>query len=736
MPIRKLFLCAGLVGLVCTANAASPNHAVVEETVATACALRGLTAKRPIVVRPMSDFAGGYTPGLGDMLWEESEAERWRAGWCAVGIYCAGRDPMAARGAKHRRLGLYDLEQDVVFVRNPGAPTSLGTVAHETVHALQHQNFPAALSVPHPWDNRDLHSAVNAATEGDAHLIGRWFKPSERGLLCHGSRTARTVALRRWQWGPQAYSAHEEFAHVFGPALALRQWLEAGVAGVNDLVRNPPLATRDVLKDGRPRPVDFIALPEDPMGPALTKRGCEVGLTNTVGALGIWALLALHDDASDETAPALIDQWLGDRFVHVACPGERDDELAWLTRWRSAEAAREFAARYRTMAASILTHGGVLPAAPVPLRFERVVVIITPGLQPALNDLLATEVQTFADFDSWMASGCFPHGECDFGAQPAPLAAGEFQGACAQEAGEEQRFDLWLRGVREGWRTRAAEDDLNSIWAAWAALPQLCPGKGVGQEDLTQACLAAHSGVRSWLGRQCAGDALATAVRAVPEPTAATDLWERFSDLHGARFAERRAAESGTAGVLALAASPPLSTLAIFRGQDTPVDFIALPSGRLAVLGCEVLSTHVQGVLGTWIYLTDSARIADATNPPAWLLDWRGDRFVHLRCGEHRGTAWATRWATEASALGFGAMVPFAPDSEVLAHGTAAGTHTVWSFSPEFAAHKEAIRQVAELRTYSTFLAWMKDGCFPQATCSNGSETGKPRRRSPWALGR
>lgn len=715
MPIRKLFLCAGLVGLVCTANAASPNHAVVEETVATACALRGLTAKRPILVRPMSEFAGGYTPGLGDVVWEESEAERWRAGWCAVGVYCAGEDSDAADTPMRGSRGLYDLEQDVVFVRNPGAPTSLGTVAHETVHALQHQNFPAALSTPHPWDNRDLHSAVNAAIEGDAHLIGWWFKPSDRVLLCRmDPRTPRSVARGRWQWRPQAYSAHEQFAHVFGPALALRRWLEGGVVGVNDLLRDPPLSTRDVLKDGRPRPVDFISLPEDPMGPELTKRGCEIGLTNTVGTLGIWGLLALHDDASDETAPVLIDQWLGDRFVHVACPGERDDELAWLTRWRSAEAAREFAARYRTMAASILTHGSVLPAAPAPFQFERVVVIITPGLQPALNDLLATEVQTFADVDSWMASGCFPHGECDFGARPALPAAGEFQGACAQEAGEKQRFDLWLRRAREEWRARDAEGELNAIWEALAALPQLCPNKGAGQEDLAQACLAAHSGVHSWLGRQCSGHVSAGSAQ---EPTAGTDRWEQFSELHGARLAERRAAEGGRAGVLALAASPPLSTLAIFRQQDTPVDFIALPSERLAALGCEVLSTHVQGVLGTWIYLTDSARIADAANPPAWLLDWRGDRFVHLRCGERRGTAWVTRWASEESARGFGAVVPFARDSDVLAHRTAAATHTVWTLSPEFAAIREAIRRVAEIRTYSTSSAWVEDGCFPAAIC-------------------
>ena len=716
MPIRKLFLCAGLVGLVCTANAASPNHAVVEETVATACALRGLTAKRPIVVRPMSEFAGGYTPGLGDVVWEESEAERWRAGWCAKGIYCAGRDPMAAHGAKHSRLGLYDLEQDVVFVRNPGAPASLGTVAHETVHALQHQNFPAALSVPHPWDNRDLHAAVNAATEGDAHLIGRWFQPSERGLLCHGARTARTVALRRWQWRPQAYSAHEEFAHVFGPALALRQWLEAGVAGVNDLVRNPPLATRDVLKDGRPRPVDFIALPEDPTGPALAKRGCEVGLTNTVGALGIWGLLALHDDASDETAPALIDQWLGDRFVHVACPGERDDELAWLTRWRSAEAAREFAARYRTMAASILDAGSVLTAAPAPFQFGRVVVIITPGLQPALNDLLATEVQTFADFDSWMASGCFPHGECDFGAQPAPPAAGEFQGACAQQAGEEQRFDRWLARIR---RTRpvlpVAASQLAALHAALDSLALLCGAQaGTGNEDLVLACNTAHWGVTNTLQRHCAADREAEDGAVAPWPVGWDARWRAFPQRYGAMLVSTTA-EDDIHGLLNLATAPPLSTLAVLLRAQRPVDFIRMPSGALTTPGCEVSSSHVYGVLGLWLWLVEIGLVAEAPEPPAFLLDWRGDRMAQVRCGQNDGTVWLTQWSSEEAAARFASLAPF--EAAKLSTGTEAGTHTVWLATQEFVAARDAIRERTEIRTYSTFGAWLEDGCFPQATC-------------------
>lgn len=726
MPDRAkgLSLCAGVFALASIVHAESATQAAVEQTVATTCAFRGLPAKRPIVVRPMSEFAGGYTPGLGNVVWEEAQAEQWRAGWCAVGVYCTDPGGAAPASPLHGSSGLYNPEQDVAFVRNLGAPASLGTIAHETVHALQYRNFPA-VSVPHPWDNRDLDSAVNTAIEGDAHLIGWWFHPSERINLCVLDPRTASARARQWQWRPQAYWAHEGFPNVFGPALALGRWLEGGVTSVNDLLRNPPLSSRDVMKGGRPRPVDFIALPDEPLAPELAKRGCETGLTNTVGALGIWGLLALHDGASDETAPALVDQWQGDRFLHVACAGERDDELAWVTRWRSVEAASEFAARYRSLAASVLAAGGVLGTAPLARQRGRTVVVVTPGLLPVVDDFLVTEVRTFADFDAWLASSCFPHGECDYVVRPTVPATGPFRASCTQEASAERRLGHWLRRVRQE-RSPAEAKAFDATWEALASRLGLCPGKGAGNEDLGKACQAAYSGVYNWLDRRCAVDAPAKTDSSAREPTAGTDLWERFRALYGDRLADRRVAEDGTAGLLALATSPPLSTLAIFQREDVPVDIIALPPDRLAALGCEVLATHVQGVLGTWVYLTEGAQVADAAIPPAWLLDWRGDRFTHLRCGEHRGTVWATRWASEASARTFAALVPFADDGEVLAHETAAGTHTAWTVSAEFAATEKAIRQAAEIRTYATFSDWVEDGCFPQAVCDG---TTKPARQ-------
>ena len=707
----------GLLGLA-PAHADSASTAAVAETIAATCALRGLTAKRPIVVRPMSERRGGYTPGLGHVVWGEAEAERWRAGWCAVGIYCAGSDADAPASPMRGPPGLYNAAKDTVFVRDLGTPDSVGTIAHETVHALQHQHFPSVWK-PYPWHSRDLSSAVNAAIEGDAHLIGWWFHPTERIDLCAlDPLTASAAEAHRQQWQPQAHSAHEGLPHVFGPALALGRWLEDGVAGVNDLLRNPPLSSRDVIKGGPARPVAFIALPEGLLSPELKKRGCEVGLTNTVGALGIWGLLALHDDEDEEAAPDLIDHWLGDRFLHVACSGERDDELAWVTRWQSADAARRFGKRYRAMTASVLAHGGQLAAAPVPLRRERTVVVVTPGLRDNLDALFAAEVRTFADFDAWLASGCFPQTKCNATPKPAAPPEVEINPGCGGEAAPARRLDRWLARVRRAQGgSPAMATQLGAVQAARHTLAPLCTAQtGTGNEDFAQACNAAYWGTTTWLQRHCAAEPPPATWTESPHPEPQDDRWQAFAHHYGALLAEHRLAENGIDGLIALATEPPLSTLAVLQA-DVPVDFIRMPSGPLAVPGCAVTSSHTSGALGLWLWLAETGAVADAPEPPAFLLDWRGDRMAQVRCGEDEGSVWLTRWASEAAAARFASLVPSETPPERLVQRTAAGTHMVWLSRAEFVAVKRAIQEGTEIRTYATFGAWLDGGCFPQAAC-------------------
>ena len=60
---------------------------VVEQTMAETCAIRDLPLKKPVEVRAMSRFRGGYTEGIGSTVWEAEYADAWRDGWCALGVY-------------------------------------------------------------------------------------------------------------------------------------------------------------------------------------------------------------------------------------------------------------------------------------------------------------------------------------------------------------------------------------------------------------------------------------------------------------------------------------------------------------------------------------------------------------------------------------------------------------------------------------------------------------------------
>ena len=647
-------------------------------------------------------------------------------------------------------------------MRSVDSLAARGTVAHEATHALQYQNFPSLLATRN-WFNRDLSAAVNAATEGDAHVIGASLDATKRLDICLMDPAKPGAAVARlWQWHPQAVWAHEAFPHVFGPETALRRWLDAGSAGADDLLRNPPLSTREVLNPELPGAVDFIALPDDLLTAALAKRDCAVGLTNTVGALGIWGLLAEHGeaDASDTVAPALVDHWLGDRFAHVSCPGAGDDELAWVIRWRTAHAAGQFVERYRAIAESIAAVGGVLTAPPMPFQHERTVVVVTPGMQDTVAALAEARVRTFTRFSDWIASGCFPQSECYIDTPPAATdgshlcsqkagqepsageregpaprmeepSAGEREGLAPRmkesSAGEREglaprtertRIDQWLDRVRK-MRSSTAERD--GLQTAADTLSDFCVANWLDNEDIALACAAASSGVRNWLQRDCIGSPAPESSRPANIEAQATEtaseLWPKFPKLFGIPLAERRAASNGLAGLLALTTEPPLSTSAIFRQSDAPVDIIRLPRRRLATLGCEVAASHVRGALGTWTYLLGHGSIANAPAPPAFLWNWQGDRLAHLRCGEHEGWIWLTRWANEESARQLASLLPPKSNVELSMREAAPGTFAVWSIPGALAAAKKVIEEGMEIRTYATFGAWVADGCFPKTTC-------------------
>lgn len=719
-----------------------------------ACAVRGLALSRPVQVRPMTTFKGGYTAGIGSVTWEREYAEQWRTGWCALGVYCAEEAQAAAVGRNpddgetttplNRPAGLYDPNKNTLFVRDmASAPTS--TIAHETVHALQYQRYPRLHAI-HLWHNRDLAAAANSAIEGDAHVVGWYFDLEHRLYLCSMDAQHAAANHRRWwRWTPTRLSAYESFPHVFGPELVLRRLLAADQDAIADLPRWLPLSTLQVLKPDAASEVDFIDLPPAIVSAALAEKGCKAGLANTAGTLGIWGLLRQHGALDAEPPhstqpprstepPALIENWRGDRFVHVACPGENDDELAWLTRWRTASAAADFAARYQRIAPAVAAHGEVLGGIPQAKAHGDVVVVTTPGLHDVEPALLEAPTRTFGSFRDWFLSGCFPQEKC--GAAPVrepPAASEDF--VCAKPNAVPAAFTQWLETVR---RARAAPPveaaETAAVVKAAAELATFCTVNTVGNSDVAQACRAAYSGISfqtqllqdpNWRGLPHCGSQpdIRRLLRRIYFADSEDGRSATFANVYGAGLAAAAFASKGMGGLDDLASTPPLSTRQILWPQrQEAIEFLHFPPRELGALGCEVTASDVQGALAIW-NLLDHDGAAAADPPPTMLGHWRGDLQVHLSCGTNaQGWIWAIRWASADAAKWFATRYNALPPSATKEAGLAAlaetDGQTAWMAPPSLAAATTFLKGNIRTRHYRTFQEWRREGCFPQEGCN------------------
>ena len=693
----------------------------------------------------MATFEGGYTKGIGSTVWEERYADAWREGWCAVGVYCdSGAGTGNDTGSSSRPRGLYDHQANVLYV-DTRTDDFHGTVAHEFTHALQHQNFPA-LNAMHLWYNRDLAAAGNTVVEGGAHIVGWSFRPSRRMQMCMmAPDDGASRQPRWWDWAADDFKAHEMFPHAFGPAISLDALLAGGTEGLDDLLANPPLSTLAVLRPVQAGPVDFIRLPVDALKATLSGRGCEIGLRNTVGAVGIWGLLRTHGEGT-EPLPEFIDQWTGDRFVHLVCPGDNDDEFAWLSHWRSAEAAREFAQRWRSIASAIVSYGDVLGAVPAAYVRDRGVIVVTRGIEDALGPLESSEVRTFSSYANWVASGCFPQERCYAPADAdVPNQRGTAdEGSCPSNAATPPAFADWLSRVRRARDPSTRRiDDAEAIGEAAGRLAVFCATNTSGNSDLKNACRASYGGVgyltrldadpdwqllpaclgsqdfRAWLESAYYEDA--------HRPFASTSI---APTTYGAALAARALEANGAAGLRELLDSPPLSTLAVLRPElSAPVQFIRMPRAALAEQGCRVDATDSQGVLGIWNFLMDYADVPEEDALPAFLLDWRGDRQSFIRCGEDgnspsTGWTWISRWRSPEAASTFASHLLALSPSASEETGFSASSRvdvdqdTVWMVAPELDTLTPIFQNRVETRAYADFRNWVADGCFPRDNCN------------------
>ena len=719
---------------------------VVEQTMAETCAIRDLPLKKPVEVRAMSRFRGGYTEGIGSTVWEAEYADAWRDGWCAVGVYCTPRAKTGTgqASATSNRQGLYDVAGNVLYIDT--AADARSTVAHEFVHALQHQNFPH-MNALHLWYNRDLAAAGNTVIEGGAHVVGWSFSSQERVRLCLiAPEPGEFRRPRWWDWEPNAFTAHEVFPHAFGPEIALANLLDEGTGGLDALLADPPLSTLAVLKRAAAGSVDFIKLPVHALTAALADRNCEVGLRNTAGAVGIWGLLRQHGNAvaAEAEMPDFVADWSGDRFVHYRCAGEHDDELAWLSRWRTTEAALEFAAQLRGIVDSMVEYGGVLGAEPVVVVRNRAVIVLTPGLDGLLDAVAEAQTRTFSRYREWIASGCFPMEACYDPLDGAKTAAsGDSPAMCTESAPPPSSFVAWLERVRQVRSTPAAPiAGAAELSEEAGRMAVFCTRNAGRNTDLKTACRAAYAGV-SYLLRldadpdwrlltRCIDD---TEFRHWLEDAYFADSPRAFAStaVVPATYGPVRAAQAlerdHAAGLGELLAEPPMSSLQVLRPDlSLPIDLIGLPRTALAAQGCRVDAADSLGVLGIWNLAMDYEVAPQEDSMPPYLLDWRGDRQAFIRCDDDdrlsSGWVWISRWHSPEAAASFARTYrTLAPAAfEETGFAAAADLHvdgeTVWIVPPALTKLTSLLREETEFRSFGNFRDWVADGCFPQAACN------------------
>jgi hypothetical protein len=236
-------------------------------------------------------------------------------------------------------IGIYNQDDKVMYlVADNGqiGPDEKDTFAHEFDHALQDQYFDlTALAPKHP-DNDDRSLAIEALTEGDATLIQRlWAQQNlsadELNQLGKGAATSRLLSAPLFLREQLLFPYSDGFAFV-------RQIYQAfGFSGIDDVFRNPPQSTAQILHIDKYRahvaPVE-VSLP-DLTGLA---PGWRTIKSNVLGELDLRLILTQLTDSTRGVRGA--SGWAGDRWQLL----EKDGRQALVIKsvWDSDNEARTF----------------------------------------------------------------------------------------------------------------------------------------------------------------------------------------------------------------------------------------------------------------------------------------------------------------------------------------------------------------------------------------------------------
>jgi hypothetical protein len=323
--------------------------------------------------------------------WQPQELADYVDALVAVGLWPADRDLIAEHVAVSREevAGFYAPTRRTLFVVGD-LRVPLGVrlesalmrrdvfweaiLAHELVHALQHQSYPQLVETLRWRGQDDAVNAVTAAIEGDAtrygfEALGLPLLPAPEQMRRKVENGAAGAALAR---APALLRLTLTFPYVEGYRLAYAEG--------HGLLDTPPASTEQALHPERRRE-PFLAIDLAPLYGALP-RSCRILAENGMGELGISVLL--RDLGGADVSPEAWEGWNGDRFLAARCDGSR--AFVWITAWDSEADAAEFETAYRAVAGAVAARAG-LTAPPQVERRGREVHVWTASLA-SLADLL------------------------------------------------------------------------------------------------------------------------------------------------------------------------------------------------------------------------------------------------------------------------------------------------------------------------------------------------------------
>ena len=192
------------------------------------------------------------------------------------------------------------------------------TLAHELTHALQDQYFDLS-RLEHIRHDDDRQLAFRAIVEGDATLTGLMYTfknlDSAEARAALGELINMSYASPREMVSvPDTITMPGGFVYSAGARFVAHAFKRGGFAAVNELLRNPPSSTREILE-----PDKFFGHPNPPAKIAI--RGYEKSLArwqlveeNTLGEVMMVAMV--HQNLGDaENWLPLGNSWRADRFV-------------------------------------------------------------------------------------------------------------------------------------------------------------------------------------------------------------------------------------------------------------------------------------------------------------------------------------------------------------------------------------------------------------------------------------